>query len=148
MRRSAQLRDTVVASMQANLRRDLVPLLVRWMLVLEDSDADRLYFGKGLPSKWVLSRKPVSIAQAPTRFGRVDFTLTSDRADRSIIATVHLARPGTPGEIQVKLRTGRDAALQRATVNGGTSALTGAHRDTVVIDTRGQQSFTVIGYLA
>ena len=118
------------------------------MLVLEDSDADRLYFGKGLPSKWVLSRKPVSIAQAPTRFGRVDFTLTSDRADRSIIATVHLARPGTPGEIQVKLRTGRDAALRRATVNGGTSALTGAHRDTVVIDTRGQQSFTVIGYLA
>ena len=125
-----------------------IPLLVRWMLVLEDSDADRLYFGKGLPSKWVLSGEPVSIAKAPTRFGRVDFSLASSRASRSIVATVHLARPGTPGEIHVKLRSGRDAALQRATVNGRTAALAGAHRDTIVIETRGQQDFTVTGYLA
>ena len=29
-----------------------IPLLVRWMLVLEDSDADRLYLGRALPREW------------------------------------------------------------------------------------------------
>ena len=36
-----------------------IPLLVRWMLVLEDSDEERLYFGKGVPRDWVASGKPI-----------------------------------------------------------------------------------------
>jgi hypothetical protein len=34
-----------------------IPLLVRWMLVLEDSDEDRLYLAKGLPREWVGPRE-------------------------------------------------------------------------------------------
>lgn len=34
-----------------------IPLLVRWMLVLEDSDEDRLYLAKGIPRQWVASGK-------------------------------------------------------------------------------------------
>ncbi len=33
------------------------PLLVRWMLVLEDSDDEILYFAKGVPREWVGSGK-------------------------------------------------------------------------------------------
>ena len=44
-----------------------VPLLVRWMLVLENSDEDRLYLAKGLPHAWVESGKEIGIVQAPTR---------------------------------------------------------------------------------
>jgi hypothetical protein len=124
-----------------------IPLLVRWMLVLEDSDADRLYFGRGLPVRWVSSGNPIAIAQAPTRFGRVDFDLVSNRSAKSIAANVTLARAGSPAEIQVKLRSGREAPLRRATVNGRPAALEGAHADTVVIHTRGEQRFAVIGYL-
>jgi hypothetical protein len=118
---------------------------MRWMLVLEDSDDDRLYFGKGLPSAWVNSGERVAIAQAPTRFGRVDFSLESSESDRSVTANVHLARPGTPSEIHVKLRTGAASPLQRVTVNGAAAAFAGAHGDTVVIPTRGAQRFIVIG---
>jgi transcriptional regulator len=52
-----------------------VPLLVRWMLALEDSDAERLYLGKGLPSAWVMSGKKISIERAPTRWGRINFAV-------------------------------------------------------------------------
>ena len=39
-----------------------IPLLVRWMLALEDSDDDRLYLGRGLPRDWVASaRRSASI---------------------------------------------------------------------------------------
>ncbi|HEY7352540.1 MAG TPA: hypothetical protein VH596_07200 [Terriglobales bacterium] len=41
-------------------------LLVRWMLVLEDSDKDRLYFGKELPREWVTSgKRSESMARRP-----------------------------------------------------------------------------------
>ncbi len=32
-----------------------IPLMVRWMLVLEDPDEEKLYLGKGLPREWVIS---------------------------------------------------------------------------------------------
>jgi hypothetical protein len=39
------------------------------MLVLEDSDEERLYFAKGLPREWVASGKEIKIERAPTRWG-------------------------------------------------------------------------------
>ena len=55
-----------------------IPLLVRWMLVLEDSDEERLYLGKGVPREWVGSGKEIRIEKAPTRWGRVNFTMLAD----------------------------------------------------------------------
>src|SRR5450759_1023503 len=75
-----------------------IPMLVRWMLVLEDSDEDRRYFGKAVPRAWAGSGKAIAIAQAPTRWGRVNFNM------KGAAATVEVAGAGTPKEIQVKLR--------------------------------------------
>jgi hypothetical protein len=129
-----------------------IPLLVRWMLVLEDSDADRLYFGKAIPRAWTASGKPVTIDQAPTRFGRVNFTLASSAAStastsnaKQVVAKVELAKAGTPAEIHVTLRTPKDAKVQRVTVNGRPATLGGRHGDTVVIKTGSEQRFEVLG---
>src|SRR5947199_2580851 len=65
-----------------------IPCVVRWMLVIEDSDEDRLYFGKGLPRDWVGSGKTVKIDQAPTRWGRVNFSLAAKPSTKSVVATV------------------------------------------------------------
>src|SRR5437870_1511819 len=81
-----------------------IPLLVRWMLVLEDSDEDRLYIGKGLPRDWVGSGKEIKIDQAPTRWGRVDFSLLTNQDVNRVVAKVELARPGKPTDLYVKLR--------------------------------------------
>jgi hypothetical protein len=115
-----------------------IPLLVRWMLVLEDSDADRLYLGKGLPKEWVASGKPISIHGAPTRFGRVDFSLAT--ANGRTTATVNLARAGSPAELHVKLR-GRTGAVQ---INGRPATLAGPHNDTAIIRTAGESKFEVV----
>jgi hypothetical protein len=55
-----------------------IPLLVRWMLVLEDSDEDRLYFGKGLPRDWLASGTEIVIDRAPSRWGRVSLKMIAD----------------------------------------------------------------------
>jgi hypothetical protein len=124
-----------------------IPLLVRWMLVLEDSDEERLYFGKGLPREWVVSSKGIRIDQAPTRFGRVDFKMISDGAGR-VTATVTLPKQGGPKEIQVKFRVPAKYALKTATVNGRAAALDGPHRDSVVIPVGAESRFEVVGEFA
>jgi hypothetical protein len=124
-----------------------IPLLVRWMLVLEDSDEERLYFAKGVPRDWVASGKPIRIEQAPTRWGRVNLNLMSRPATSSVVATVELARPGAPKEIQVKLRVPKQTPLRSVTVNGRAAEISGKHKDTVVIPTGAQKHFEVAGQI-
>ncbi|MGE5113927.1 MAG: Tat pathway signal protein [Acidobacteriaceae bacterium] len=123
-----------------------IPLLVRWMLVLEDSDDDRLYLAKAVPREWVLSGKPVSIEQAPTRWGKVSLNMVGDREKKTVTAKVNLAA-GAPKEIQVKLRVPKNTPLQSVTVNGRPGKLSGAQKDTVVIATGKERQFEIVGRL-
>lgn len=125
-----------------------VPQLVRWMLALEDSDEDRLYLGKGLPREWVASGKEIGIAQAPTRWGRVDFKLTGQPAAKRAQATVTLARAGTPKELHVKMRMPAELKLRSATVNGRPAQIGGPHGDTVVVTTGNETHFAIVGQFA
>jgi len=118
-----------------------IPLLVRWMLVLEDSDEDRLYFGKGLPREWVASGKEIRIEQAPTRWGRVNFSMSG--AD----ARVELAKAGAPRELHVKFRLPVANALRSATVDGRPARIGGLRNDTVIIETGTRRSFVIAGKL-
>lgn len=121
-----------------------IPLLVRWMLVLEDSDEDRLYFGKGLPRDWVTSGKEIRIEQAPTRWGRVSFTMAARTGNR-VLATLELPDKSGPKEVQVKFRLPKKYALKTVTVNGKPAQLSGLHKDSVVIATGSQTRFEVMG---
>jgi len=122
-----------------------IPLLVRWMLVLEDSDEDRLYFGKGVPRKWAASGQPVRIEQAPTRWGRVNYRMAT--RGNSVVATVELAPASAPREIEVKLRVPRETPVRRVTVNGRPATLGGPHHDTVAIEVGAGRRFEVVGQL-
>ncbi len=122
--------------------------MVRWMLVLEDSDEDRLYFAKGVPRAWVASGKPIRISQAPTRWGRVSLDLTARPESRSVVAKVELARPGSPKEIQVKLRVPKQTPIRSVTVNGRSATLAGPHSDTLIIATGTERAFEVAGEYA
>lgn len=125
-----------------------IPLLVRWMLVLEDSDEDRIYFGKGVPRAWVASGKPVSISEAPTRWGRVSMRLQSRASDKSIVSKIRLAQARAPKEISVKLRAPKNTPLASVTVNGSPATLSGKDRDTVLVPVGGNREFEVIGRMA
>jgi hypothetical protein len=122
-----------------------VPLLVRWMLALEDSDEDRLYLAKGLPRDWVVAGKEIRIDQAPTRWGRINFKMSAGAAQR-VTATVELARPGAPREVHVKMRLPVGNTLQSATVDGRPATIGGLHHDTVIVNTGSSKKFEVAGH--
>jgi hypothetical protein len=122
-----------------------IPLLVRWMLVLEDSDEDKLYLAKGVPREWVGSDKEIRIEHAPTRWGKVSFSLVMKPASKSVVGHVSLAGKKTPKEVHFKLRLPLEIPLQGVTVNGQPANLEGDHKDTVVITTGKEKEFEVVG---
>ncbi len=132
--------DTAIFCIPA---QQTIPLLVRWMLVLEDSDEDKLYLAKGVPRDWVVSGKKIGISQAPTRWGRVSFQMVADLSAKTIAGTIDLARAGSPKEIQLKLRLPANAKLQSATVNGRPQKIGGLHNDVVIVPAGSEKHFVV-----
>ncbi len=121
-----------------------IPLLVRWMLVFEDSDADRLYLGKALPRDWVISGHEIAIDSAPTRWGHVDYRLTA-KAPNQLLATVSLqGTKAAPAEMHVKFRLPADKSIQSVTANGKPVEITGSHKDTAAIKTSGAKHFEIV----
>jgi hypothetical protein len=125
-----------------------IPLLVRWMLLLEDSDEDRLYVAKGVPRDWVASGKEIRLEGAPTRWGKTAFQLQMNEAKSRVTAQVHLAGPSAPKELHVKLRTPKETPVKRVTVNGKPAVLTGAHNDTVAVTVGRDRNFEIVGELS
>jgi hypothetical protein len=124
-----------------------IPLLVRWMLVLEDSDEDRLYLAKGVPREWVASGKEIRIEQAPTRWGKVNFSLVTKPSSKSIVGQVELSGATAPQEVHFKLRLPAHDLPKTVAVNGQPVTLGGVHKDTVIIETKNQRKFEVVGQL-
>jgi hypothetical protein len=124
-----------------------IPLLVRWMLVLEDSDEDRLYLAKGVPREWVGSGREIRIEHAPTRWGAVSFKLIANPGAKSVIGQVQLSGARAPGEVHFKLRLPAQMALESVAVNGQPATLQGIHKDTVIIKTGNDRRFEVAGRL-
>jgi hypothetical protein len=121
-----------------------IPLLLRWMLVFEDPDGERLYFGRALPRKWVGSGKTIGMEQAPTRWGRVDYRLEA-RGENQLAATIGLPRSGKlPPDLQVTFRIPQSRSLQGLTVNGRAVQPAGRKQDAAVFDPRGERNFTVV----
>lgn len=111
-----------------------IALLVRWMLVLEDSDEERLYLAQGVPRDWLGSGKPIGIERAPTRWGEVTLMLAADRQAKRLTGHIELDGQRTPREIHLKLRAPSEWQLSEVTVNGHPASLQGTHKDTLFIE--------------
>lgn len=125
-----------------------IPLLVRWMLVFEDPDEDRLYCGRAVPRAWVAAGKPIGIEAAPTRWGRVSYRLEA-RGENQLAATVELPAVGSlPKELLVTFRVPEGKTLAGLTVNGAAAEAAGSHKDAAMIAVRGRRRFEVVAQVS
>jgi hypothetical protein len=110
-----------------------IPLLVRWMLAFEESDAERLHLGRALPRDWLLSGKQIGIDRAPTRWGSVSFCLQKDPAQQRIKGHVELDGPRRPEQVLLRFRLPADHKLTAVSVDGKQQPIVGSEKDTVVL---------------
>lgn len=129
----------------------LAPSYLKWMLVYEDPNTQCVWLAKALPRAWLApGGKPVVVRRAPTRYGRVGYTLTAAAATTAgatatLVTTAYTVRAnvtlpvtylgasGPVGGVMLRLRAPVANAGKLAKVTVGGKPWTGfdAHKETV-----------------
>lgn len=125
-----------------------IPLLVRWMLVFDEGDEQRLHCGRALPRAWVGSGKRIAIEDVPTRYGRVSYQLDTGQANLLSATVRFTGNAALPREVYVHFRAPLGKTLQQILVNGRAVIPSGRHSDAAVFKPDGERSFTVLAHLA
>jgi hypothetical protein len=116
-----------------------IPIILRWALVLEDQDVDRLYLGRGVPREWLATGKDISIKGAPTRWGRVDYAIKM--VERNAARVTVKFEKNVPKEFEVKLRLPKGLTLGSVTVNGQPAQV--GKNEGVLIKSDGKKEYIV-----
>jgi len=96
----------------------------RNLLVMEDGP--HLWLARATPRVWMEQGKKISVKNAPTHFGVVDFEITSDVDHGKITATVNIPSRNPPKEIWLRLRHPKAAPIKSVTVNNPSTDSTGS----------------------
>jgi hypothetical protein len=93
-------------------------LMTRWLLVFEDPESDTLWLGKAIPRQWLRDGRRIVVTDAPTRWGRVGFSIVSHAGTGAIKAQVRFPDAGLRAETRLRLRAYDNARMRSATLNG------------------------------
>ncbi len=111
----------------------VVALLTRWILVFEDPTSETLWLGKAIPRKWLQDGKTISIADAPTRWGRIGYSVVSHLEQRNIRVTVNLPPVHFGATTKLRLRTPGHLPLKSVQLNGKPWSQFNADEETISI---------------
>ncbi|QNH17423.1 hypothetical protein HEP74_02574 [Xanthomonas sp. SS] len=119
-----------------------IPLLLRWMLVFEDSAGEELFLARALPREWLGSGEEVAIAAAPTRWGAVSLTLRGDPAGKRIDGTLTLPAQA-PARTWLTLRVPAGTQLREVLIDGRAVALSGPRDERVQVPAGAAREMTI-----
>ncbi|MHA7133617.1 hypothetical protein [Oerskovia turbata] len=95
-----------------------VPLLLRWLLVVEEPEQDVLWLGKALPTDWLADGSTVTVERAPTRWGAVGFSTVSRLAEGRVDVTLDLPTGAPVPQTRLRLRLPAGHAITGARLDG------------------------------
>ena len=96
----------------------VVPLMARWLLVFEDPHSGDLWLAKAAPRDWFADGQHFWVKDAPTRHGRIGFSVASSLNNGIIEATLELPNKPVSSQIYVRLRVPEGHKLKAVTVDG------------------------------
>jgi hypothetical protein len=94
----------------------VVALMTKWLLVFEDPQSDTVWLGKAVPRSWLQDGKTITVERAPTRWGRLGFSIVSHLASGSVAAQLNLPQ-GFAATTKLRLRAPNNVLLKSVTVN-------------------------------
>ena len=83
--------------------------MVKWMLVSEERDAERVWLCKAAPQRWFEPGEYIEVRNAPTRWGKISFRIDSydDRVEAQVIPP-----DGFQGEVVLRIRRADRAPVE------------------------------------
>jgi hypothetical protein len=70
-----------------------IPSITKWMLVFEDPQSSTLWLAKATPRTWLMPGRQIAVTRAPTRWGRVAYSVRSELRRGRIAATIDRPEP-------------------------------------------------------
>ena len=120
--------------------------VITWLrhhLVTEEDDV--LWLAKGAPRAWFADGQQFGVADMPTFFGRVSYTIASRAAHGEIRAQVKLDLRRRPGEVRLRLRHPDAALLKEASVNGRPAEIDARHETiTLPLPDAGARTYEIV----
>jgi hypothetical protein len=123
----------------------VVAMMTKWLLVFEDPQSDALWIGKAVPRDWLLDGKRVAVRNAPTRWGRIGFSIGSQIDSKQITAQINLPT-GYAATTMLRLRAPDDVSLKSVTLNGKAWTNFDPKSETVTIPPGVGRSITVVAH--
>lgn len=81
-------------------------------------DGPNLWLARATPRVWLEQGKWISVRNAPTHFGLVDYAIISDADHGKITATLKLPSRHPVNEVWLRLRHPKSAPMKRVFLNG------------------------------
>jgi hypothetical protein len=88
------------------------------MLVFDDPATGDLWLAKGTPRAWLEDGKRIVVANAPTRWGRLSYTIESRLATHAIDAHMDLPVTASGARIKLRLRVPEGNRIRSVTLQG------------------------------
>jgi hypothetical protein len=102
--------------------QSVAPLLTKWMLVCEEWDTEVLWLNKMAPSSWFLSPDGLEVKDAPTRWGKITYTVKPSEDGARISVSLKLSdRPGRQNvkpTVKLRLPLGPNRNIDSVELNG------------------------------
>ncbi|MHB8974081.1 MAG: hypothetical protein ACYC3X_27895 [Pirellulaceae bacterium] len=92
----------------------------RNLLVMEDVGLEKklLWLARGTPREWLEQGRKISVKNAPTHFGNVDYEIVSDADHGRITAAVKMPERNSAKAVWLRLRHPQSVPIKSVTVNG------------------------------
>lgn len=97
-----------------------VPLLLRWLLVLDDPATGEIWLAKGTPREWLKDGGVIAVSRAPVEGGRIGFRIESQLARDLLRVRIDLPRAGLGQPITLRLRVPDGRRIRAVTCEGRT----------------------------
>ncbi len=91
--------------------------IYRHMLINQLPDG-ALILAEATPRKWLTDGNTIEIRQAPTQFGQISFTITSQAASGKLLATIMMPERSRPATLLIRFRHPEAKPMRSVTVNG------------------------------
>jgi len=113
-----------------------VPLLLKWMLVFEDPNAEVLWLCKAIPRDWLHDGVITAVTSAPTRWGKVSFRIQSRLAENRIEATLLFPKTASAHATILRLRAPDGCTISGVLLDGEPWSDFDPEQETVTLPSR------------
>lgn len=93
-----------------------IPTVTKWMLVFEDPLEDILYLAKATPESYLEQGKCIKVRNAPTRWGKVSYHISSDIDNQCVNAKITFSKK-FQCRVYLRLRIPKKAQIKEVFIN-------------------------------